>query len=38
MMSECRFDLAEALGKEVDLVNARQVSTVFQKVFWIINL
>ena len=30
-MSECRFDLAKALGREADLVNARQVSTVFQK-------
>lgn len=30
-LSECRFDLEEALHKEVDLLNARQVSTVFQK-------
>jgi uncharacterized protein len=30
-MSQCHFDLAEALAKDVDLVNARQVSTVFQK-------
>lgn len=28
--SRCRFDLADALSKEVDLLNARQVSTVFQ--------
>ena len=30
-MSRCRFDLQEALSREVDLLNARQVSTVFQK-------
>jgi predicted nucleotidyltransferase len=30
-LSQCRFDLEQALGREVDLVNARQVSTVFQK-------
>lgn len=29
--SQCRFDLAELLHKEVDLVNARLVSTVLQK-------
>ena len=29
-LSQCRFDLEEALGKEVDLLNARRVSTVFQ--------
>lgn len=29
-MSPCRFDLEERLGKPVDLVNLRQVSTVFQ--------
>ena len=28
---KCRFDLAEALHQKVDLLNARQVSTVFQK-------
>lgn len=31
LLSQCRFDLEEALHKEVDLLNARQVSTVFQK-------
>ena len=31
LMSQCRFDLEEALSKEVDLLNVRQVSTVFQK-------
>lgn len=30
-MSRCWSDLAHLLRKEVDLVNARQVSTVFQK-------
>lgn len=30
-MSECALDLACALGKEVDLLNARTVSTVFKK-------
>jgi len=30
-LSQCRFELEDALGKEVDLLNARQVSTVFQK-------
>ena len=29
-MSECRIKLEEGLGKNVDLVNVRQVSTVFQ--------
>ena len=29
--SQCRFDLEDALSKDVDLLNARQVSTVFQK-------
>jgi predicted nucleotidyltransferase len=29
--SDCALDLACALGKEVDLLNARKVSTVFQK-------
>ena len=29
--SKCRFDLEEALHQTVDLLNARQVSTVFQK-------
>jgi predicted nucleotidyltransferase len=31
LLSQCRFDLEDALSKEVDLLNARQVSTVFQK-------
>ncbi len=31
LLSQCRFDLEDALRKEVDLLNARQVSTVFQK-------
>lgn len=31
MISQCRFDLEAALKKRVDLLNARQVSTVFQK-------
>jgi predicted nucleotidyltransferase len=31
LLSQCRFDLEDALQKEVDLLNARQVSTVFQK-------
>lgn len=30
MYSRCRFDMARALGREVDLVNARLVTTVFQ--------
>ena len=30
-MSECALDLARNLGKEVDLLNARTVSTVFRK-------
>jgi len=30
-MSQCRFDLENALSKEIDLLNARTVSTVFQK-------
>ena len=30
-MSECVLDLARSLGKEVDLLNARTVSTVFRK-------
>ena len=30
-LSECGFHLEEALGKSVDLVNARMVSTVLQK-------
>lgn len=29
--SRCRFDLEDALGQTVDLVNARTVSTVLQK-------
>jgi predicted nucleotidyltransferase len=31
LLSECRFALEEALHREVDLLNARQVSTVMQK-------
>lgn len=31
LLSQCRFDLEDVLQKEVDLLNARQVSTVFQK-------
>lgn len=31
LLSRCRFDLQDALSREVDLLNARQVSTVFQK-------
>ncbi len=30
-LSQCKFELEEALNKEVDLLNARRVSTVFQK-------
>ena len=30
-VSDCRFVLSEALKKEVDLINLREVSTVFQK-------
>jgi len=30
-LSPCHLELSEALCKEVDLLNARQVSTVFQK-------
>ncbi len=31
ILSDCRFELERVLNKEVDLLNARQVSTVFQK-------
>ena len=31
ILSPCRFELEKALHREVDLLNARQVSTVFQK-------
>lgn len=31
MLGPCRFDLEDALGRTVDLLNARTVSTVFQK-------
>jgi len=31
ILSQCRIDLESALGKEVDLLNARRISTVFQK-------
>ena len=30
ILSPCRFELEKALHREVDLLNARQVSTVFQ--------
>ena len=30
-LSQCRFDLEDVLSKEVDLLDVRQVSTVFQK-------
>ena len=30
ILSQCRFDLEDALSKPVDLLNARQASTVFQ--------
>jgi predicted nucleotidyltransferase len=30
-LTPCHLELVEALGKDVDLLNARQVSTVFQK-------
>jgi uncharacterized protein len=30
-LSQCRFDLEDTLHREVDLLNARLVSTVFQK-------
>jgi predicted nucleotidyltransferase len=31
MLTPCHYALADALGKSVDLLNARRVSTVFQK-------
>ena len=31
ILSKCRFDLEDAFHHAVDLLNARQVSTVFQK-------
>lgn len=31
MLTPCHYALADALGKPVDLLNAREVSTVFQK-------
>ena len=31
ILSPCRFELEKALYREVDILNARQVSTVFQK-------
>jgi predicted nucleotidyltransferase len=31
ILSKCRFDIEEALHHSVDLLNARYVSTVFQK-------
>ncbi len=31
LLSQCRFDLEEALHRGADLLNARLVSTVFQK-------
>ena len=30
ILSPCRFELEKALHREVDLLNARQISTVFQ--------
>ena len=30
-LSQCRFDLEDALCKEIDLLNLRQVATVFQQ-------
>jgi predicted nucleotidyltransferase len=30
-LSQCRFDLEDALYKEIDLLNLRQVATVFQQ-------
>ena len=32
-LSQCRFELEEALTRPVGLLNARMVSTVFQKEF-----
>ncbi len=31
LMSRCHIEMENALSKEIDLLNARQVSTVFQK-------
>lgn len=31
MLTPCHYALADALGRNVDLLNAREVSTVFQK-------
>ena len=31
MLTPCHYALADALGRSVDLLNAREVSTVFQK-------
>lgn len=31
LLSRCRFDLQDALSRDIDLLNARLVSTVFQK-------
>lgn len=31
MLTPCHYALSDALGKTVDLLNAREVSTVFQK-------
>jgi uncharacterized protein len=31
ILSTCRFEMEDALHKEVDLLNVREVSTVFQK-------
>jgi uncharacterized protein len=30
LLSQCRFDLEDALKKDIDLLNLRQVATVFQ--------
>lgn len=31
LFSNCRFDMQNALSRDIDLLNARHVSTVFQK-------
>jgi uncharacterized protein len=31
MLTPCHYSLQDALGKSVDLLNAREISTVFQK-------
>ena len=32
-LTQCRYDLEAAMSREIDLLNARQVSTVIQKEF-----